>query len=259
VSRLIASLRATLVAGWVFFYVFTAGAVTVVHAWWTGRVHRLYRGATWCVRVALWMAGIRLEVRGGDNLPVGRPCIYMANHQSNVDPPLLFVVLPERIAMMGKIQLFSIPVLGTALRLGDFVPVHREVKEEARASVDEALKRLERGISLLVYPEGTRSYDGCLLPFKRGVFVLAIRAGVPIVPVTVDGATNVMAKRRWELYPGVVRVTIHPPVETRGLTEADRHRLAEEVRTLVASVLPPEQRGGPTPQDSLVARLDEQL
>ena len=257
-SRLIASLRATLVAGWVFFYVFTAGAVTVIHAWWTGRVLRLYRGAAWCVRVALWMAGIRLEVRGTENLPAEGPRIYMANHQSNVDPPILFVVLPERIAMMGKIQLFSIPVLGAALRLGDFVPVHREVKEEARASVEEALKRFKRGVSLLVYPEGTRSYDGRLLPFKRGVFVLAIRAGVPIVPVTVDGATNVMAKRRWELYPGVVRITIHSPVETLGLTEEDRHRLAEEVRTIVASALPPEQRGEPTPASAAVAGLEEE-
>jgi 1-acyl-sn-glycerol-3-phosphate acyltransferase len=258
VSRLLASLRATLVAGWVFFYVFTVGAVTVVHAWWTGRVLRLYRGAAWCVRVALRIAGIRLEVRGAENLQPGRRCLYMANHQSNVDPPILFVVLPERIAMMGKIQLFSIPVLGAALRLGDFVPVHREVKEEARASVDEALKRLGRGVSLLVYPEGTRSYEGRLLPFKRGVFVLAIRAGVPIVPVTVEGAANIMPKRRWELYPGLVRITVHPAVETRGLTEEDRHRLAEEIRTIVASVLPPEQRGEPTPASAAAAGLEEE-
>jgi 1-acyl-sn-glycerol-3-phosphate acyltransferase len=239
VSPALAFLRATVVAGWVFLYVFTGGALTVLHALWTGRIERLYRGAAWCVRVGLWMAGVRVDLRGGEYLLPGQQCIYMANHQSNVDPPILFVVLPERIAMMGKKQLWSIPVLGTALRLADFIPVHREVKEEARASVEEALATMSRsGVSLLVYPEGTRSYDGRLLPFKRGVFLLAIRSGLPIVPVTLDGATEVMPKGRWGIYPGIVRVTVHPAVLTQDLGEEDRHALAEEIRRIVASALP---------------------
>jgi 1-acyl-sn-glycerol-3-phosphate acyltransferase len=252
-SELLAHVRATLVAGWVFLYVFTGGAVTVLHALWTGRIERLYGGAVWCVRAGLRLAGIRIEVHGLESLRRGQ-CIYMANHQSNVDPPILLAVLPERIAMMAKKQLFSIPVLGTALRLGDFVPVRREVSEEARASVEEALKTLERsGVSLMVYPEGTRSYDGRLLPFKRGVFVLAIRSGLPIVPLTLEGAINVMPKKRWVLHPGVVRVTIHPPVETRRLTLEDRHQLAEQVRAIVASALPAEQRGVAEPSAVAVA------
>lgn len=238
-SRFLAFLRATLVAGWVFLYVFTGGALTVLYALWTGRVERLYRGAAWCVRAGLRLAGVRVELHGAENLLAGQQCIYMANHQSNVDPPILFVVLPARIAMMGKKQLWSIPVLGTALRLGGFIPVHREVADEARAAVEEALATLKRSrVSLLVYPEGTRSYDGRLLPFKRGVFLLAIRSGLPIVPVTLHGATGVMPKTRWEIYPGVVRVTVHPAIETQGLREDDRHTLAEEVRRIVASALP---------------------
>ncbi len=237
-ARLVAFLRATLVGCWVFLYVFTAGAMNVLHALWTGRIERLYRGAAWCARVALRMGGVQLEVHGAENLQPGRQVIYMANHQSYLDPPILFVVLPERVAMMGKKQLWGIPVLGRALRLGDFVPVHREVREEARASVEEALEAIARGrVSLLVYPEGTRSYDGWVLPFKRGVFVLAIRAGLPIVPVTLQGANQAMPKGRWELYPGVVRVTVHPPVETRGVAEADRQRLADQVRTIIGSTL----------------------
>lgn len=238
-KRLVAVLRASLVGGWVFSYVFTAGALNVVHALWTGRVERLYRGAAWCVRVGLRMAGVQIEVSGKENLLPDRQCIYMANHQSNIDPPLLLAVLPERIAMMGKKQLWSIPVLGTALRLGDFVPVHREVKEEARASVEETLETMKRSkVSFLVYPEGTRTRDGRLLPFKRGVFVLAIRSGLPIVPVTLDGVTNVMPKGRWEIYPGTVQVTVHPMVSTDGCTEEDRHQLAEKVRSTIASALP---------------------
>jgi 1-acyl-sn-glycerol-3-phosphate acyltransferase len=169
----------------------------------------------------------------------------MANHQSSVDPPVLFTVIPPRIAFMGKKSLFSIPVLGAAMRLGDFVPVHREHPEEARASVDEALEKLNRGITLLVYPEGKRSPDGRLLPFKTGVFLLAIRVGVPIVPITVHGAERVMAKGRWEIYPGTVRVTVHPPVETRGRRPEERRALAAQVRATIASALPHELRGEP--------------
>lgn len=247
-KRLAAFLRASLVGGWVFSYVFTLGALNVVHALWTGRVERLYRGAAWCVRVGLWIAGVQVEVSGRENLLPNRQCIYMANHQSNIDPPLLLAVLPERIAMMGKKQLWSIPVLGTALRLGDFVPVHREVKEEARASVEETLETMRRSkVSFLVYPEGTRTRDGQLLPFKRGVFVLAIRSGLPIVPITLAGVTRVMPKGRWEIYPGTVRVTVHPMVSTDGCTEEDRYGLAEEVRSAIASALPEELYGAATP------------
>ena len=242
--RWIARARAALVAGWVFFYLFTGGLYNVLRSLATGRVEYVYRGARWCVSLGLRMAGVRIEVRGAENLPRSGQCIYMANHQSNVDPPIFFTLLPERIAFMGKKQLWSIPVLGTALRLAEFIPVHREVKEEARASVEEALEVLKRGtVSLLVYPEGTRSYDGGLLPFKRGVFLLAIRSGLPIVPLTLDGATDVMPKKRWEVYPRTVTVTVHPAIPTQGLSEEDRHQLAERVREAIASALPEHLRG----------------
>ena len=243
-QRWIARARATVVAGWAFFYLFTGGAFNVLRSLLTGDVKYVYRGARWCMSVGLWIAGVEMELRGAENLPRGQ-CIYMANHQSNVDPPLLFTVLPERIAFMGKKQLWSIPVLGTALRLGEFIPVHREVKEEARASVEEALEILKRGtVSLMVYPEGTRSFDGRLLPFKHGVFLLAIRSGLPIVPLTLDGATDVMPKKRWQVYPKLVTVTVHPALETRGLSEDDRHALAERVRAVIESALPERLRGG---------------
>lgn len=242
-QRWIARARATIVAGWAFFYLSTGGVYNVLRSLLTGRVEYVYRGARECMAVGLWIAGVTVKLRGAENLPRGQ-CIYMANHQSNVDPPILFSVLPERIAFMGKKQLWSIPVLGTALRLGEFIPVHREVKEEARASVEEALEILKRGtVSLMVYPEGTRSYDGRLLPFKRGVFLLAIRSGLPIVPLTLDGATDVMPKKRWQVYPKLVTVTVHPAIETRGLTEDDRYTLAERVRAVIESALPEKLRG----------------
>ncbi len=243
-SRLLAFLRATIAGGFTFLCLYLLATPFVVHARLTGRIQPLYSVALWIVRNALRLAGVTIVVTGRENLPQ-RTCVYMANHQSNIDPPILFVALPPRIAMMGKKQVFSIPVLGGALRAGEFVPVHRENPEEARESVEVALEKLRRGVSFLAYPEGHRSWDGRLLPFKHGVFVLAIRGGVPIVPITVDGATGLMPKGRWEIYPGVVRVTIHPPVETANRKVEERRKVGREVRAIIASALPPELRGEP--------------
>lgn len=227
-----------------FAYVFLVGTWFLLHALLTKRIEPLYRCGWWGVRLGLWVAGIGVEVRGREHLQTKRRCLYVSNHVSNVDPPVLFAILPPRIAFMGKKQVFGIPVLGRAIRLVDFVSVDREDPEAARASVDEALAKLKR-VSLLVYPEGTRSTNGSLQRFKHGVFLLAIRAGVPVVPLTLDGAEAIMPKGKWEIYPGTVRVTAHPPVETRGLGEDDRGRLAMRVREIVASALPPEKRGEP--------------
>lgn len=237
-SRLLASLRATVTASVTFLYVLLVATPFVLHARLTHRIGPLYTIAGWGARLALWLAGVKVEVRGGEHLVPSRPCVYMANHQSNVDPPVLFVLLPPRIAIMAKKSLFSVPILGQALRLGSFVPVDRANRKAAPASVDEALKVLQNGLPFLVYPEGTRSTDGRLLRFKHGVFILALRAGVPIIPITVDGATSVMPKGKWQIHPGTVRVTIHPPVETKGRSLEERAALAVQVRSIVASALP---------------------
>ena len=244
--HLAAFLRAALTASFAAFMLFIVGTPVLLYALIRRDVGPIYNLAHWTVRTALRLAGVHIEVIGRERLHSPRPCIYMANHQSNVDPPVLFAVIPPRIAFMGKKSLFSVPVLGAAMRLGDFVPVHREHPEEARASVDDALEKLSRGITFLVYPEGKRSPDGRLLPFKHGVFLLAIRADVPIVPITVDGAERVMGKGKWEIYPGVVRVTIHPPVETAHRRPEERRQLAAEVRAAIASALPPALRGEPS-------------
>lgn len=241
-SKLLAQLRATWTAAFIILYIFLLGTPFLLHAWLTKKIDQLYRVGWIGAWLALRLAGVRLEVQGMENLPRGQ-CLYMANHQSNVDPPALFVVLPPRIAFMGKQEVFSIPVLGAALRLGGFVPVHRADPEAARASVDRALEEVRRGTSFLVFPEGTRSADGCLQRFKHGVFVLAIRAGLPIVPITLDGGEVIMPKQKWELRPGTFRITIHPPVPTAGFTLEDRGELAQHVREIVASALPPGKRG----------------
>ena len=258
-SRLLANLRASYTVVVVFLYVWIVGTPFVLHAWWTRRIGPLYRIGWWGARLGLWLGGIRLEATGQENIPRGRACVFMANHLSNVDPPLLFVVLPPRIALIGKKQVFSIPVLGTALQLADFVPIDRQNPEAARAAVEEALERLQRGVSFLVFPEGTRSPDGRLQRFKHGVFVMALRAGAPIVPITLEGAEQVMPKKKWEIYPGRVRVTIHPPVETTHRKMGERSRLAREVQAIIASALPPDKRPASLPAEAATLSTDDSL
>lgn len=242
-SKAIAQARATWTAAFLFLYIFIIGTPFLIYVWLTAKIDPLYRIGWLGARLALRIGGVRLHVGGAKNIPRGQICIYMANHQSNVDPPALFVVLPPRIALMGKKEVFSIPVLGPALRLAGFMPVDRANPEAARESVERALEQVQKGTTYLVFPEGTRSPDGRLQRFKHGVFVLAIRAGIPIVPITVDGGDVIMPKKKWQLRPGSYWVTIHPPVATAGLSLEDRAALAQRVREIVASSLPAEKRG----------------
>ena len=168
-------------------------------------------------------------MEGLENIPPG-VCIFAANHISNVDPLAFVPAIPRRVSVLLKSELCPIPILSTAMRLAKFVPVDRADKEAAVASVNVALGVLKEGLSLAVYPEGTRSPDGRLKPFKKGTFALAIEAGVPIVPVSISGAQHLMRKGEWTMRPGeiVVRfgaacgcVAIHDGA-ANGITRARR-------------------------------------
>ncbi len=241
--RVFAWLRATVTATVVFSYVGMAGPFFLLHMWLTGNVMPLYRCAQFGCRIGMWLGGVRVEWEGKENLPRGQRVIYMCNHLSNIEPPVLFALLPARIAFMGKRQLFQIPILSTAMRMGDFVSVPREDPDKAKASVEEALEKL-KVVSFLVFPEGTRSREGTLQHFRHGVFHLALRGQVPIVPLTVLNADKIMQKGKWEIYPGTMKLTVHPLVEMNGRTIEHRYEVADEVRSIISSALPPEKQSG---------------
>lgn len=238
----IARLRATVTAVVVFGYVGIVSPFFIVLSWVTGDVMWVYRCAQAGCRIGMWLGGVTVELQGEENYPRGDRVIFMCNHLSNIEPPVLFAVLPPQIAFMAKRQLFKIPILRTAMRMGDFVSVPREDPEKAKASVEEALKKLKK-VSFLVFPEGTRSRDGSLQKFRHGVFHLAIRGQVPIVPLTVTGADEIMRKGIWQLYPGTMRLQVHPRVETAGMSIEDRFELADRVRRIIGSTLPAHRRG----------------
>ncbi len=202
----------------------------------TRRTDSLYRNAIRGCRMAVWLAGIRLEIRGREKIPVGRAVVFMPNHQSMCDPPAMMSILPPVLVLLKR-TLFHIPMLGPAMRMHGFVPIDREHRERAMQAVEEAAARLRAGHSFLVYPEGTRSPDGRLLPFKRGAFVMAMKAQAPVVPVSVSGAYKIMRKGSMSLRPGTVRITFHDPVPTEGYEGDARSIVMEKVRAAVVAGL----------------------
>ena len=187
------------------------------------------------------IAGEKVTVEGRENIPSG-VCLFAANHTSNADAPAIVGAIPRRIAILGRKSLFDIPIVGTAFHLAKFVPVDRENRDAALASVEEAVRYIREGYSFLVYPEGTRSPDGRLRRFKKGSFVVAIEAGVPVVPVSCAGAHLIMKKNSLIIHPGKVTVRFGKPIDASAYTVDRRDELARRVHAAVAAMLPPNQQ-----------------
>lgn len=239
-------LRALLVTTSVFLYILLVGGPMVLYAWLADSAERLYWAGVAGARLALRLAGAKLEIEGLEKIPRERPCVFMANHLSNADPPAVVSFLP-RVSILAKKQVFRIPILGYAMRKVEIVAVDRADPDAARAAVEEAVGVLGRGLPFMVFPEGTRSRDGRLLPFKKGGFVLAIQAGVPIVPITILDSERIMRKGRWAIQPGTIHIVVHDPIETKGYTFERRDELVARVRAQIASALPAEKRTAAEP------------
>lgn len=190
--------------------------------------------------LGLKVGGVKPEIVGLENLDPRQTYLFMANHQSWLDPPLLFVYLKRPLSFLAKKELYRLPIFNPGLYWVDCVPVDRSNREQAIESTRRAAEKLRQGRSFLIYPEGTRSSDGGLRPFKKGGFYMALEAGVPIVPVTVSGAHRLMPKGEVRMSPGTIRVTVHPPVDVTEHTVDDIDRLVSRVQDIVASALSPE-------------------
>lgn len=215
-----------------------AGFLVMIPVTWILRdAGPMYAVAQAVLRAASRLGGVRAEVSGPDPRLAPQPCIYLCNHVSNVDPPALFVFLP-RVTVMAKAVLFRWPLFGYALKLLEFIPVERGQADSRRQAVATGIARLKKGLSLLIFPEGTRSPNGALLPFRTGPFTMAIETQAPIVPITISGTREIMPKGKLGIRPGRARLVFHPPISTVGLTLADRDSLMEKVRAVIASALP---------------------
>ena len=201
----------------------------------------LYRISMWGAWTGVRMAGVKVEAIGLDKIDASRTYIFMSNHTSNLDPPTLLPLIPRRTSVMVKKELFSYPILGETMRMGSLVPVDRGNRDAGIAAVREAAEVIRQGINMTIYVEGKRSFDGKLLPFKKGPFYLAEECGVPVVPVTIVGTHQLMPKKRFEITPGRVKILFHDPIEAKDF--GGRECLMERVRAVISGGLPSEYRG----------------
>jgi 1-acyl-sn-glycerol-3-phosphate acyltransferase len=215
----------------------------------TGNVNFLYRVGMWGAWTGVRLAGVRVQVIGREKVDPARTYIFMSNHASNIDPPLLLPLIPRRTSVIVKKELFRYPILGKTMRLGSLVPVDRGDREAGIAAVRAAGEVIRRGINMTIYVEGKRSLDGKLLPFKKGPFHLAMESNVPVVPITISGSHDVMPKGRFAVKAGTVSVIFHDAIEPKDF--GSRECLTERVREAIESGLSMEMQEQKPVSDAL--------
>ncbi len=196
------------------------------------KVHKI---ANLWARMLLWLTSTRVDVIGKENVLMEKPQIFMANHQSDFDILIVLAYIPGQFRWIAKKELFKIPIFGKAMRNAGYIEIDRQNHEKALKSLDEAAQKIREGKSVVTFPEGTRSRDGKIRPFKQGMFHLAIQAGVPIVPISIIGAHDIMPKRTLKVKPGRITMIIDRPVDVSGYTLETRGELIERVRHIIVS------------------------
>ncbi|HDT13028.1 MAG TPA: 1-acyl-sn-glycerol-3-phosphate acyltransferase [Candidatus Aminicenantes bacterium] len=203
-----------------------------------GRPEAFLAYGVWMMRVGRSIIGIPLDVEGLERLERQTPYVFMGNHLSFLDAPLLVTVADRPLRFIVKRFVFRIPVLGLGMKFAGYVPLDKEGVGEGRKRIARAADLIkDRGYSFLIYPEGQRSWDGKLQPFRRGGFFLALETGAPIVPVSIRGTYELMPRTTWRVRRGPVRIVFHEPIDVSGYTVETMPELMQRVRAAVASAL----------------------
>src|SRR5467141_3645805 len=234
-------LRAIVICTLLPLYSLLAGPPLLLYTMISRNPNPLYWGGVKGIVYLIRLVGVKIRIRGRERVPPGA-CLFVANHTSSADAPAVVGAIPRRVAILLKESLFKWPIAGQAFALAGFIPVHRRERESAIASVEKATQSLRAGQSFLIYPEGTRSPDGRLQAFKKGAVVMAIKAGVPIVPMACSGAHKVMRKRSLRIYPGEILVEFLEPIDASKYSFEERDSLNDRVHDDLAAGLPPDQR-----------------
>jgi 1-acyl-sn-glycerol-3-phosphate acyltransferase len=201
----------------------------------SGNPSFIYSASFFGLRVAGLICGVSVTIRGKEKIDRQQTYLFLSNHQGNFDGPILVWASGRELRAVVKKEMMSLPVLSSVMRQLKFVPIDRTDPAKARASIEQAACYLKKGISFFAFPEGTRSRDGRLNPFKKGVFHMALQAGVPIMPVTINNTRMIQPPDTYSMQPGEVEIIFHDPIPTKDLTIEDRDYLVEATRTAIAS------------------------
>lgn len=229
-------LRALLILAFWGVATVPVGLIGIAWTFLSGKVDLLYRMGVSVGWIGVRLVGVKVEVVGSEKLDWRRTYIFMCNHVSNLDPPIVIPIMPRRTSVLVKNELFNVPILGWGMRLARLVPVDRQNRETAIASLRYAADVLRTGLNMTVWPEGTRSPDGRLQPFKKGPFHLAMDSGVPVVPITLVGTHEIWPKGRFAIRPGTTTVIFHEPIDPKAYASPDE--LLDAVRERIHSGLP---------------------
>ena len=239
-ARIVAFCRTLLAL--LFWIIFIPPAALIAFPWTliTGKVEFLYFVGMALAGAGPRVAGVKVKTVGLDKLDPAGTYIFMSNHVSNLDPPILVPLIPGRTSVLAKREIWKIPIVNKALDLAEIVPVERSNRDSAISSIRKAGEVMKHHINMTIFPEGTRSRNGKLMPFKKGPFHLAAETGFPIVPITILGTDELMPKGTSLIRSGTATLVFHPPIYPK--TFVSREDLMEAVRAAINSVLPPERQ-----------------
>ncbi len=231
-------IRATLVYLVVSVYILVVSPIALAWALISKRTSHIYILARFCIRLAGLICGVRVRSRGREKILPGQTYVFLSNHQSNFDGPVLAHAIPRNWRALIKKEMMRLPVFSLVLKQVKMVPIDRSDPQKARDSIEHGARLLQEGYSFIAFPEGTRSRDGRLREFKKGVFVMILKARTPVVPITIVNSNKVQPPGEYSIRPGVIEVVFHDPIITEGMGFEDRDRLIEMTRAAIAGSLP---------------------
>jgi 1-acyl-sn-glycerol-3-phosphate acyltransferase len=236
-------LHSIIIGMWTFFGTILFGTLAILVSLVSRTGDSVHLVARVWGRSILWISGVKVRVHGLERLDVGRSVIYMSNHQSNFDIPVFLSALPVQFRWLAKAELFKIPIFGRGMRGAGYISLDRSNRKSAMASLAKAAETIRDGSSVLIFPEGTRTEDGSLLPFKTGGFILAVDAGVPIVPMAICGTFTILPKGKLRFRRHPVHIVIRPAIDAAAYTRKTKNDLLEAVQASIQQAMEDARKG----------------